>query len=158
MMKLFKASAVVILLSFFVYCGTLVNGTSQEIAFSSIPTGAKVTIGGKIIGNTPLKSDLKRKDTHFVKVELEGYQSYEMAFTRKVSGWVWGNILLGGLIGLAIDAHQGGMYKLIPEQLNAELKKNDSNTSINNDNLYIFVTLIPNPNWEKIGQLTRNLE
>ncbi len=44
-----------------------------------------------------------------------------MALNRKVSVWVWGNIVFGGLIGLPIDALTGGLYKIEPDVVSAEL-------------------------------------
>ena len=74
-----------------------------------------------------------------------------MTLTRKTNGWVWGNIVFGGIIGLIIDASSGAMYKLTPEQVNAQLangvvmnKKNDT---------YIGVVLVADENWEKIGNI-----
>lgn len=152
-----KAIILLLLLSFAVYsCATIVNGTEQQVSFSSNPSGANVSINGQDVGKTPLSTDLKRKETHFVKIELDGYNPYEMTFVRKVSGWAWGNILLGGFIGLAIDAHQGGMYKLNPEQVMAELKKDNTAVGLEQNNIYIFVTFNPSADWQKIAQMDRN--
>jgi hypothetical protein len=80
------------------------QGTKQQIGISSNPSGANVIIDGKNFGNTPLTAELSRKDNHIVKIELDGFLPYETTLTKKVSGWVAGNIIFGGLIGLAIDA------------------------------------------------------
>ena len=56
-----------------------------------------------------------------MKVEFPGYQPFEATVTRSVSGWVAGNILFGGLIGLSVDAISGGLYTLGPEQITATL-------------------------------------
>jgi hypothetical protein len=39
-----------------------------------------------------------------------------------VSGWIWGNLAFGGLIGLAVDFGTGGGYQLSPESLSAPLQ------------------------------------
>src|SRR6056297_542367 len=93
-------------------CASIIHGTGQDVGFSSSPTNALVTINGVELGRTPLTTELKRKNNHMVKLELDGYMPYETTFTRKVSGWVWGNIVFGGLIGLAVDGISGGIYKL----------------------------------------------
>ena len=105
-------------------CATIMQGTSQEVSVSSTPTGARVLVDGAEMGKTPLVASLKRKDKHVVRVELEGYQPFEMALGRATSGWVWGNIVFGGIPGLAIDAITGGMYKLKPEEIQATLAQN----------------------------------
>ena len=81
---------------------------------------------------------------------------YETTLTKSVSGWVWGNILAGGLIGLAVDAITGGLYNLSPEQVQATMTKaGDAQFRVNEDGLYVFVTLNPDPAWKYVGQMTR---
>ena len=70
-----------------------------------------------------------------------------------MSGWVVGNILFGGLIGLAIDAISGGMYKLSPAQVSAQLATAEMSQALSDDGLYIFVVLSPEPTWELIDNL-----
>ena len=136
-----------------VSCATIIHQTRQDVGIASAPTGASVTVDNKPYGKTPLVADLKRKENHFVKVELAGYETFEVTITHKVSGWIWGNIAFGGLIGLAIDAISGGMYKLTPDQVVAQLQKQGSAALLRKDALYIAVVLAPESSWEKIGQL-----
>lgn len=134
-------------------CCTIMQGTSANIGISSSPTGATVIVNNVNRGKTPLIVDLKRKDNHIIRIELNGYAPYETTITRSVSGWVWGNILFGGLIGLAVDAISGGLYKLTPDQVEATLQKEGISQLYRENKLYIAVVLEPDPNWEKIGQL-----
>lgn len=134
-------------------CGTIMQGTTQQVGISSNPSNASVTINGQNHGNTPMIIDLKRKDSHMVRIQLDGYQPYETNLTRSTSGWVWGNIVFGGLIGLVVDASAGGMYKLTPEQIDAEMRSAQAEALSNDDGLYIAVVLEADPSWEKIGSL-----
>jgi hypothetical protein len=102
-------------------CATVMHGTKQDIGVSSVPSGATVSIDNIPRGHTPVVASLSRKDNHTVKVESAGYQPFEATVTRSVSGWVAGNLVIGGLIGLSVDAISGGMYDLGPEQINATL-------------------------------------
>lgn len=136
-------------------CATIINQTTQSIGISSSPTGATVTVDGAPYGKTPVVARLSRKDNHFVKMELDGFEPYETTLTRRVSGWVWGNVAFGGLIGLAIDAISGGLYKLTPDQITAELRTKGRTSLLQQETLYVAVVLTPNPKWEKIGQLAR---
>ena len=56
------------------------------------------------------------------------------------------------LIALAVDAATGGMYKLIPEQINRSLDEGTASID-DGDNVFITVVMQPNPDWEKIGEL-----
>ena len=95
-------------------CASIIHGTTQEIGITSIPIDAEVTVDGGTVGRTPVIADLSRKNQHFVTIELDGYMPYETTITKSASGWVWGNIVFGGLIGLAVDAISGGFYTLSP--------------------------------------------
>ena len=88
-----------------------------------------------------------------VKIELDGYHADETTLTREVSGWVWGNIVFEGLIGSVIDASAGGMYKLSPEQINADLKSSQANVIKNDNGILIAVVMKADPYWEKVGTL-----
>jgi uncharacterized protein YceK len=134
-------------------CASIMHGTRQNIGISSSPTGASVTIDNVPHGITPVIADLKRKDNHIVKIEMKGYKPFEATLTRKVSGWVVGNILFGGLIGLAVDAITGGLYNLTPDQISATLLKEGVGFLYKEDSIYIMVVFKPDPGWRKIGAL-----
>jgi hypothetical protein len=134
-------------------CATIMHGTSQKIGISSLPTGAKVSVDNLQLGDTPLFANLKRGDDHIVTIEMEGFQKVQLTITKSVSGWVWGNIVFGGLIGLVVDAVSGGLYNLSPEQLHAELKKQNIGATIKNDGVYLLTVLHPDPSWQKISVL-----
>ncbi len=136
-------------------CATIMHGTTQKIGVSSSPTGATVSVDNKLVGSTPLFTELKRGDDHIVTIEMKGFEKTQLTLTKSVSGWVWGNIVFGGIIGLAVDAMTGGLYSLSPKQLHAELRKNSSNVSVNEDGVMIVAVLQPNPLWKKIGNLPR---
>ncbi len=124
-----KKISLLLLMPFVFGCATIINGNKQKILISSTPASAQVMVDGKAQGQTPVKVDLKRKQTHSVIISHEGYQTQEVQLQRKVSGWVWGNIGFGGLIGLGIDAGTGSMYKLKPETVNIDLKKADGSSA-----------------------------
>jgi hypothetical protein len=133
-------------------CATIVHGVNQPVNFNSQPSGATVTIDGNKLDKTPCLLELERKNSHLVEITLEGYETKTIQIKKKLSGWVAGNILLGGLIGLAIDAITGAMYKLEPEFVSVELEKMSASAD-NSDLLYIMVVMEPQPDWQQIAQL-----
>lgn len=136
-------------------CGTIMQGSTQQIGISSVPTSAQVTVNGAQRGTTPLVLDLKRKDTQLITVSLEGYAPYEIPLTRSVSGWVWGNLVFGGLPGLAVDAITGGLYKLTPEQVSAQLQASGVEVAQGGDVVLVTVVLQAEAGWERVGSLER---
>lgn len=144
-----KFSPFIFACSLLASCATIMHGTYQPIGISSSPTNASIWVDRYYVGTTPLIVEMSRKDNHLLRIELEGYLPYEATLTRQLSGWVLGNIIFGGVIGLAVDAISGGIYKLTPEQIQAELRNSEYTTGES----YIGVVLKTDPSWEKIGQL-----
>lgn len=148
-----RTSALIGLVAALSGCASIMNGSRQAVGISSSPTAAAVTVDSVPHGKTPVVAQLTRKENHLVRLELEGYQPFEATLTRSVSGWVWGNILFGGLIGLAVDAISGGLYKLTPEQVTATLGRAVAEARGEDGALYLAVVLEPDPSWERIASL-----
>ena len=153
-MILVKVVVTVAVIGVILGCATIMHGTSQGIGIQSRPTGAAVIIDNTEFGETPIVAKLSRKKDHIIQVKLQGYEPFEATITRSTSGWVWGNIVFGGLIGLAVDAITGGLYKLKPGQIDAGLVGGSSSDSMNGSDIIIAVVLNPDPTWEKVGNLT----
>lgn len=145
--------AVVLLAGVISACATIMHGSSQELSVASTPTGARVLVDGSEAGKTPFVANLKRKDKHVIRIEMDGYQPFEMPIVRATSGWVWGNLVFGGIPGLAVDAITGGLYKLKPEEVNATLANQTASVASGNDYLVVAVVLRPEAGWQKVGQL-----
>ena len=77
------------------------------------------------------------KARYQVKFEKPGYESRTVPVEFKLDGWYFGNILIGGLIGmLIVDPATGAMYKLETEFLNETLEQPTGN--IKNDSLNVY--------------------
>jgi hypothetical protein len=68
---------------------------------------------------------------------------------------VWGNLVFGGLPGLAIDAITGGLYKLSPDQVAAQLARQGASTQATTDGILVTVVLHPDSSWQRVGTLAR---
>lgn len=134
-------------------CGTIMHGGSQDIGISSSPSGAKVTVDNQTGALTPYVAKLSRKDNHVVHLAAPGYAPADLTLTHSVSGWVWGNIVFGGVIGLAVDAISGGLYKLNPEQLSTTLAAEHASVAPTADGIYVVLVREPQKEWIKVGQL-----
>ncbi|MBK5285836.1 MAG: PEGA domain-containing protein [Bacteroidia bacterium] len=115
---------VVIMGSVFSGCATIFSGTRQTIPIYSTPEGATVVINDSIYGKTPMHMDMKRKKKErHVKLVMDGYETFQTDMKRTLNSLVFFNILLGGLIGLGIDAATVAMYDVYPDHIDAQLKK-----------------------------------
>ena len=87
-------------------CATVTQKWGQDIPITSSPMGAKIFVDGKEKGETPMRITLKRKQSHLIRIEMEGYDPYEISIGRKKSPWrsVIGNLIIGGLpFGMAAE-------------------------------------------------------
>lgn len=136
-------------------CASIMTGGRSELNVSSYPPGAKIFLNDRSVGKTPTLVPIpgKKAANYKLRIELDGYQPYEIALTRRVSGWVWGNLLLGGLIGLAIDWATGGMYVFEPKHINPMLELAGGSKAHGQDGIYIVLTQEPQPDWQKIGTM-----
>src|SRR5215470_5998701 len=88
-------------------CATVVNGTTQKIGVSSTPIGADVLVDNQQHVITPATVSLARDQSHSFVFKKEGYQDDSFVITSGTSGWVWGNVLLGGIVGGVVDFASG---------------------------------------------------
>lgn len=117
-------------------CASIVNGGNREISIATQPPGATASVrksGGNImdivaVEKTPCTISLDPKKSYFsgqsytLRLELPGYKITEVELTPKMSGWYWGNLVFGGLIGmLAVDPATGAMWNIAPDKIDRTL-------------------------------------
>ena len=98
-------------------CSSVIEGRSQEIAINTTPSGASCTLNreGAIIGmvNPTPGTVIIRKDKYDIEVvcQLDGYQKATRLDESGTAAAVFGNILLGGAIGVVVDSATGSDNK-----------------------------------------------
>jgi len=99
-------------------CASIVKGRNQEVTFKSEPEGATVTLsGGRTLGKTPMTLLMEKKSSdQSVTFEKEGYKPQTLPLTTTMSGWFWGNIVIGGVIGSTTDGVTGAHSEYSPSQ------------------------------------------
>ncbi|MEM9064533.1 MAG: translation initiation factor 2 [Planctomycetota bacterium] len=95
-------------------CATIVQGEHEQIYFDSDPQGASVVANGERTVITPGYLNLERWRSHDITVSLPGYPSQSFTIESELSGWIWGNIIFGGIIGALIDWGTGAWGDLAP--------------------------------------------
>ena len=106
-------------------CATILNGTSQKIQVTSEPSGATVKVDEEKEYSTPVRLRLERRRDHALVFTKEGYRAETVKMMHVLSEVVCGNILLGGLLGWIFDIFAGTQYKLIPNPVRVQLKKEE---------------------------------
>ena len=106
-------------------CASITRGTKDTLVIESDPLGADVTLSNGLKGKTPATFKLPRKEAVVVKIEREGYEPVEVQVIPQVVGagaaGMAGNVLVGGLIGVAVDASTGSMKDLKPNPVSVKL-------------------------------------
>ena len=70
---------------------------------------------------TPATVPLARDQSHSFIFKKAGYQDDSFVITSGTSGWVWGNVLLGGLVGGVVDFASGAARKLSQDSVHVTL-------------------------------------
>ena len=129
-------------------CATIFGRTSYPVSISTNPTAADISItnkNGKEIykGQSPATVTLKSGAGYFskaeykVKISTNGYAEQVVPVNFKLNGWYFGNILIGGLLGmLVIDPLTGAMWQLDTPAIKVTLNK--STASITEPTLKIM--------------------
>ncbi|MDQ1162585.1 hypothetical protein QE422_002953 [Chryseobacterium sp. SORGH_AS 447] len=104
-------------------CATILTGTKDKITFNSTPEGAKVIHKGIEKCTTPCTAEIPRSlSKQMVTFEKEGFNTKEVKLTKTFNPVTLVNILLGGAIGVGIDAATGSLTKYSPKDYKVELE------------------------------------
>jgi hypothetical protein len=102
-------------------CATITRGTTQIVAVNTLGvSGATCTLSSASIGAqtavTPATITLQKgRDNVAVHCTKECYQDGAGVIASNMEGMSAGNILLGGVVGLGVDAASGAMNSYVPE-------------------------------------------
>lgn len=107
-------------------CATITRGTKTDFTIESTPSGASVTTSnGFSCDATPCTLRVPRKDGFGVEIALDGYETARVQVTSGMSGGgtagLVGNVLVGGIIGVGVDATSGALNDLSPNPLQVTL-------------------------------------
>lgn len=103
-------------------CASIINGRTATVKIDSRPSEAQVVIRDKrgdtvLTTQTPATVELKRKDKfiwpakYTATIEKPGFQPKTVAIDQTVNPWILGNVVFGGVIGLAVDNATGAAWK-----------------------------------------------
>lgn len=109
-------------------CATVTRGSTDAWVVNTEPSGARVeTTNGLFCAATPCAIKMKRKSEFTATATKAGYKPATVQVTHKTAGagaaGVAGNVLLGGVIGLGVDAYSGASQDLTPNPVTLVLEK-----------------------------------
>jgi len=99
-------------------CASVTRGTTDQVQILSEPEGAEARTSMRHTCTTPCTLQFSRKDEFIVTASKPGYHTVEMPVSTRVAGagaaGFAGNVLLGGVIGMAVDAASGATLEHYP--------------------------------------------
>lgn len=108
-------------------CATVTRGTTNQVTFTSEPSEAELrtTVGHSC--KTPCVLEINRKTEFVATFQLPGYKTQEIPVATRIAGrgaaGFAGNVLLGGVIGMGVDAATGSTLEHFPNPVFAKLEK-----------------------------------
>lgn len=103
-------------------CATITQGTTELLVVESTPPGARVGIEpGNHVLITPGSIELHRGTRYVLSFELDGYEKRIERVVPQAGGATAGNLLVGGIVGMAADRDSGAAYALFPNPVQVRL-------------------------------------
>ena len=104
-------------------CATILDGSSQPVAFDSSPNGARIFVNGVEVGTTPLSMLMRRSKTTMILAKKDGYEDQQLALQTTTNGNFWRNIMTGGPIGSTVDYFSDAMIEYSPNRYYIQLNR-----------------------------------
>ena len=103
-------------------CASILRDGAEIFVVQTTPAGAEVTLSnGLYCPQTPCSFKVARRESFIVIIEKDGYKTTEHSIitSTSVAGGTSaaGNAIVGGIIGLGIDANTGAMLDHKPNPL-----------------------------------------
>lgn len=146
-MKFPAAFARTLTLVFFSGCASIVSKSKYPVAITTEPAAAKIEIKDqdgvvRFAGTSPATAILDAGSGYFTRARYtvtaskEGFNPTTFPLQNSIDGWYWGNILVGGLIGmLIVDPITGAMFQIDTPVANMSLAPASAHISMEGDRL-----------------------
>ncbi len=111
-MKIQLLGAAAITVALLSSCGTVTRGKTEDVTIKAVPEDASIrTSIGQYCPRSPCTFSVARKTAFTAFAEKPGYKTGSVEITTKVQGGgaagYAGNVILGGVIGIGVDAATG---------------------------------------------------
>jgi hypothetical protein len=108
-------------------CASMTRGTQNQVQITSDPPGAEAKTSAGHACVTPCTLAFGRKDEFSVVISKAGYESQEVPVRTQLAnagaaGFA-GNVLVGGVVGMAVDASTGATLEHCPNPVAVTLRR-----------------------------------
>lgn len=128
-------------------CASIVSKSKYPVAITTEPTAARIEIKDqdgvvRFAGTSPATAILDAGNGYFTRARYtvtatkEGFNPSTFPLQNSIDGWYWGNIVLGGLIGmLLVDPITGAMFQIDSPVANMSLAPTATEVSMGGERL-----------------------
>lgn len=99
-------------------CASITRGTTNQLTVTTTPPGASVRTSLNHACQSPCTFSVGRKDEFIVTANLPGYREASVPVKTRLAGsgaaGFAGNVLLGGVVGMGVDAATGATLEHYP--------------------------------------------
>jgi hypothetical protein len=107
-------------------CATVTRGTTDNVGFDSQPSQAEVRTSNGLGCVTPCSLTVKKNEEFIATFTKPGYKSQQVEVKTQLAGagvaGVAGNVLVGGIIGIGVDAVTGAANEHYPNPVSVVLE------------------------------------
>jgi len=104
----------------------MTRGTTEQVEILSDPPGAQARTSLGHLCVTPCTLQFERKDPFVVTYSKPGFVPQEVSVTTRVAGagaaGFVGNVVVGGVVGMAVDAASGSTLEHVPNPVTVTLE------------------------------------
>lgn len=109
-------------------CASLTSGRQQTVQLRAVNDAARYTVrtvtGDSVTaGALPAALTLPRGERYLVEIAGASGDTTAVYLDRTLNAWLWGNLVMGGPLGLAVDFSNGAAYRLDPAQFVIPLER-----------------------------------
>lgn len=133
-------------------CASIVSETDSATYIETAPEKARCELHGqdfKRLVETPNSINLPAKAAPLtVSCRADGYKTTTATLDTKMDGWIFGNIIFGGIIGGVVDAARGAGQKY-PPKFSVLLEPERFPDTARRDEFYAQRKAMTQENWSK---------
>lgn len=151
-LKLLRSLAIASL-SLMSACASIVSGTDSSTYVETKPVDARCRMHGQDFTRevvTPTSVPLPAKASPItIECSADGYQRTIQQVDAEMDGWIFGNLIFGGIIGGVVDVARGAGKKF-PPQIQVVLDPATFKSEAERDQYFNDRSRLENDKWDKV--------
>ncbi|MGE4505932.1 MAG: hypothetical protein AB7D51_11340 [Desulfovibrionaceae bacterium] len=136
-------------------CASIVSENNSTTYIETTPPGATCVLHGQDFNRTMTTPGSINLPSEAAPVTIacsaEGYHTASEVMDTSADGWIIGNLIFGGVIGVVVDAARGAGQKY-PPKFELSLEPADFETAEARDDFYAQREKLVNAKWDQLAK------